>query len=103
MCYENINEALKKIQNDPFQPQSNRHQAGSLSTVLGHLETGIMCELRHNILEPFNNCSKSVQNSEIDLYIAINLVESLKIVLQNIRCQFDNYERNGMKRAKNED
>lgn len=104
LSYENINEALKKIQNDPFQPQSNRHQAGSLSKVLGHLETGIMCELWHNILEPFNNnCSKSVRNSEIDLYTAINLIESLKIVLQNIRCQYDEYERNGMKRTKNED
>ncbi|KAL4090089.1 hypothetical protein QTP88_024990 [Uroleucon formosanum] len=102
LSYENINEALRKIQNDTSQKQSTRHQASCLSSILGHLETGIMCELWHNILEPFNKCSKSIQSGIIDLYTAINLIESLKIVLQNIRNQYDEYESNGMKRAKNE-
>ncbi|XP_015363711.1 PREDICTED: zinc finger MYM-type protein 1-like [Diuraphis noxia] len=103
LSYENINEALRKIQNDTLQKQSTRHQASCLSSILGHLETGIMCELWHNILEPFNKCSKSIQSGIIDLYTEINLIESLKIVLQNIRNQYDEYESNGMKRAKNED
>lgn len=59
LSYENINEALKKIQNDTFQKQSTRHQASCLSSVLGHLETVIMCELWHNILEPSNKCVKA--------------------------------------------
>lgn len=57
--YENINEGLRQIQNDTLQKQSTRHQASCLSSIFGHLETGIMCEFWHIYSNPLISVLKA--------------------------------------------
>jgi len=94
--YKDIYTALVCIKNDEFQKQTTRQQSRNLIGIMSKLETGIICELWNDILGPFNICSKSLQSINIDLCTAINLMKSLKSVLDQIREKYDNYEFKGM-------
>lgn len=94
--YKGIYTALEYIKNDEFQKQTTRQQSRNLIGIMSKLETGIICELWNDILGPFNICSKSLQSINIDLCTAINLMKSLKSILDQIREKYDNYEFKGM-------
>ncbi|CAM2119225.1 unnamed protein product [Caretta caretta] len=90
--YPNILEALKSIRDDESQKSATRKDAKILSDAMHTLETGILCEVWNDTLQPFSRCSLSLQSAQIDFSIAVNLMRSLGTVLQQLRDSFDEYE-----------
>ena len=101
--YENICTALEEIQFNENEKVDTRNTAKNLNNSLHLLETGILCEMWNDILQPFHKCSISLQSSQIDISTAVALLKSLQIVIQNIRDNFDMYEQRGVAKTRNSD
>ncbi|CAM2098060.1 unnamed protein product [Caretta caretta] len=98
--YPNILEVLESVKDDESQKLATK-DAKILSQAMCTLETGILCEVWNDILQPFSRCSLSLQSAQIDLSTAVNLLRSLGTVLQQMRDSFDEYEIQGAVRTAN--
>ena len=103
MGYSNIINALQTISNNQHQKPASRTEANNLREAMQTLEIGIMSEIWHDVLQPFNKCSKRLQSSDIDLCTAVSLMKSLQTVLDVMRDNFDTFEAKGIARTGNQD
>lgn len=101
--YENICTALGEIQDNEHEKADTRETARNLNNSLHLLETGILCEMWNDILQPFNKCSIELQSSHIDITTAVGLLKSLQTVIQTTRGNFDAYEQKGATKTNNHD
>ena len=56
------------------------------------LETGFLTILWHDILERINKTSKVLQSKDVNIIVAMNLLDSVKTYLQETRDKFSEYE-----------
>ena len=91
--YHNICTALGVIRDNEHEKAETRKTARNLNNSLHMLETGILCEMWNDILQPFNKCSINLQSSLIDITTVVGLLKSLQTVIQTIREYFDAYEK----------
>ncbi|CAM2108556.1 unnamed protein product [Caretta caretta] len=92
---------LESIEDDESQKSATRKDAKILSDAMCTLETGILCEIWNDLLQPFSKCSLSLRSAQIDLSTAVNRTRSLGTVLQQRRDSFDEYEIQGAARSAN--
>ncbi|CAM2114831.1 unnamed protein product [Caretta caretta] len=97
----NIFEVPESLKDDESQKSTTSKDVKILSDVMHTSETGILCELWNDILQPFSRCSLSLQIAQIDLSTAVNLMRSLGTVLQQMWGSFDEYEIKGTARTAN--
>ena len=62
-----------------------------MSKKMENLETIFLTILWNDILERVNKTSKVLQSKDVDILVAMNLLESLKTYLQEIRDKFSDY------------
>ncbi|CAM5080892.1 unnamed protein product [Natator depressus] len=99
--YPIILEALESIKDDESQKSATKKDAKILSDAMHTLETGILCEVWNDLLQPFSRCSLRLQSTQIDLSTAVNLIRSLGTVLPQMQDSFDEYEIQGAVRTAN--
>jgi hypothetical protein len=61
------------------------------------LETAIMTDMWHSILSRFNATSEKLQSASCELQVAVDLLQSLTVFLEDIRGRFDEFEARGIK------
>jgi hypothetical protein len=90
--YELIKSALNIIEEDASQSREARHEASSLIKRMKKLETVFLTIIWNEILNRFNETSKTVQKENIDLQVVIKIINSLKFFIQSMRERFGEYE-----------
>ena len=71
---------------------NTRYDAEGLSKKMEKLETIFLTILWNEILERVNITSKVLQSKDVNILVAMNLLMSLKMYLQEIRYKFSEYE-----------
>jgi len=97
--YEQVQEALDILADDTSQTPETRGDASGLAARMDELDTGIMAELWYEILRHVNKVSLALQDPVVALNTAVDLLKSLVVVLQEMREQFDEYEKRGIERV----
>ncbi|XP_040203750.1 uncharacterized protein LOC120935756 [Rana temporaria] len=89
-----LHEGFEKIKNalDSEQEVNTRREAKGLSDKMENLETIFLTILWNDILERVNKTSKVLQSEDMNILVAMNLLESLKTYLQDTRDRFSAYE-----------
>ena len=91
--YIGIQEALLQAAEDRDQKASVRNEANALANKMDLFETALMTVLWDTILQRMNATSKSLQNSNLYLDAGVNLLESLKLFINNeVRNDFTRIE-----------
>ena len=72
-----------------------RHEAQCLRSAMDTLETAIMIDMWHSILIRFNVTSEKLQSASCELQVAVDLLQSLAVFLEDIRGRFDEFEARG--------
>ncbi|XP_011860156.1 PREDICTED: zinc finger MYM-type protein 1-like [Vollenhovia emeryi] len=90
--FDGIYEALSSIAEDKDQKSDTRHEATSLLNSMIKLENVFMAVFWHRILNRFNIVSKFLQQVEIDLNTASNMLFSLIEFVKNLRDEFSKLE-----------
>jgi hypothetical protein len=90
--YTEIKFALNVVADDDKQKAAVRHEARSLSHSMDRLETAFLCKMWNIIMSRFDATSKSLQRVDIDLQLAVELLQSLTIFVESLRSQFDDLE-----------
>ncbi|XP_069494240.1 zinc finger MYM-type protein 1-like [Ambystoma mexicanum] len=90
--YERIQAALDSLSSDNTQTKDTAHNALSLLKKMEKLETIFLTIVWNDILLRFNETSKTVQKEDINLSVAVNIIQSLKLYVQEIRDKFNEYE-----------
>lgn len=97
--YQQIQTALETMANDKKLPKDVICEAASLSKKMDKLEIVILTVMWNDILSRFNQVSKSLQSPEIDLKVAVDLIHTLQLYVQELRDQFGEYERKAKERC----
>ncbi|XP_071578391.1 zinc finger MYM-type protein 1-like [Temnothorax nylanderi] len=90
--YNHVLASLTKLEAKSTQKPETKTAAKNLANSLKLLETRILLHVWNEILQPFDRVNKQLQSSKIDLSTAVNLLQSLEIVLEEIREKYDEYE-----------
>ena len=90
--FEKIKPALASVSADTEQEMNTRREAEGWSKKMEDLEMIFLTILWNDILERMNKTSKVLQSEEVDILVAMNLLESMKTYLQEIRDKFSEYE-----------
>ena len=93
--YADIAGVLNDIADDVDQKGETCNTASGLYDQLCKLETGFFACFWHAILERFNSTSKKLQDDQLDLNNAVNLLKSLETFVQSLRDRFDEFEHDG--------
>ena len=83
--YTEIQTALVEIAQDKDQHRDAAHEAESLSKKMDKLETKFLTILWNDFLGRFNETSKTLQKEDMDLAVAVNLIQPLKLYVNDIR------------------
>ncbi|XP_050065343.1 zinc finger MYM-type protein 1-like [Aphis gossypii] len=97
--WKEIIKALKIFENDPLEKPQTRCEARGLLKKLQSLEMGIMVSVWGDVLERFNVTSKKLQEVKIDLKTVISLYNSLIKYTEELRNNFDLYEKKGFEKC----
>ncbi|XP_040197362.1 zinc finger MYM-type protein 1-like [Rana temporaria] len=90
--FEKIKNALDSVSADTEQEVNTRREAKGLSDKMENLETIFLTILWNDVLERVNKTSKVLQSEDMNILVAMNLLESLKTYLQDTRDRFSAYE-----------
>ncbi|CAM2113180.1 unnamed protein product [Caretta caretta] len=90
--YENIQESLRKLADDPNRNPNMHNDAQSLVMKMDKLEIAFLCNLWNTVLQRFQATSCALQAVDLDLPNAVKLVGSLKDFVAGLRVQFDSFE-----------
>lgn len=90
--YEEIKVALTTLHEDPTQSADSKIEAQSLLKKVRKLETSLLAMLWRDILHRFNAVSKTLQTENLQMDVAVNLLESLCKFVKDLRQKFDVYE-----------
>jgi hypothetical protein len=93
--YADFTAVLDDIANDVNQNGETCNTASALYDQMCKLETGIFACLWHVILDRLNSTSKKLQDDQLDLNTAVNLLKSLEMFVKSLRDRFDEFERDG--------
>ncbi|KYN03086.1 Zinc finger MYM-type protein 1 [Cyphomyrmex costatus] len=96
--WEPIQESLEVIKNDPSQKPLVKCQAKGIQIKLERLETAILSIFWEFVLQRINAVSKRLQNDSIDIFLVVNLYDSLIQFVTEIRNDksFDNFEKKAL-------
>jgi hypothetical protein len=88
--------ALKMIEEDGTEKSNARNEARGLLRQLQRLETALMATVWGSLLEKFNKTSVQLQNSSIDVGVAVELYRTLIQAVKDARDRFDSFEKKAM-------
>lgn len=94
-----IIKALEEFENDKLEKPQTRCEAKCLLRKLQSLEIGIMVSVWSDVLERFNVTSKKLQEVKIDLKTVLSLNNSLIKYSEELRNNFDLYEKKGFEKC----
>ena len=101
--YNEVNEALSKLADDNEQTAETRLEASTHCKTMNKLETAILLAFWHDILNRFNEVSKTMQRSDVLLSTVVKLFKSLICYVDDIREQFTEYESKAKSRLPDSD
>ncbi|XP_028394506.1 uncharacterized protein LOC114518702 [Dendronephthya gigantea] len=84
---------------DLDQSAETRNEASGLIKRLEKLETAILLKLWNDILQRFQKTSCSLQKASLPLNSAVNLLDSLLMFVEQLREDFDDYEKKGAEKC----
>lgn len=90
--YKRILEALHDIMINDSEKGNTKKDAKSLYKKICKREIAFMCITWNKILQRFNVCSKKLQSPKMDLYLAVEILKSLKAFILNMRNEFTTIE-----------
>lgn len=97
--WKEIIKALEEFENDKLEKPQTRCEARGLLRKLQSLEMGIMVSVWSDVLERFNVTSKKLQEVKIDLKTVLSLYNSLIKYSEELRNNFDLYEKKGFEKC----
>jgi len=90
--YSNIQRSLIDLSEDDNQNLSTCNEARVLSKQMDKLKTALLCKYWNCVLQRFDATSIVLQNIDLDLSKAVDLVASLMDFVAELRGQFDSFE-----------
>uniref|UniRef100_A0A8C6WJK3 Zinc finger MYM-type protein 1 n=1 Tax=Neogobius melanostomus TaxID=47308 RepID=A0A8C6WJK3_9GOBI len=90
--YDNIHNALLKIAEDVNQNMSTRNEAQVLYRQMEKMETAFLCSLWNTILLRIQRTNTKLQEADLDLSTAVDMVASLRHFIAGLRDEFDRFE-----------
>jgi len=97
--WKDIIKTLEEFENDKLEKPQTRCEARGLFRKLQSLKMGIMVPAWSDVLERFNVTSKKLQEVKIDLKTVLSLYDSLIKYSEELRKNFDLYERKGFEKC----
>lgn len=93
MCgYADFAAVLDEIANDANQNGETCNKASGMYDRMCKLETGFFACFWHVILDRFNSTSKKLQDDQLDLNTAVNLLKSLETFVKSLPGRFEEFE-----------
>lgn len=92
---ENV-EVFEEISSDNNQTAETRAEASGIVKKLKEVETVILLEVWQAIMDRFQKTNLQLQKAGLSLNTAVQLMESLLHFVEDLRSQFDEFEKKGM-------